>query len=80
MADIRVRVGQQSAIKVVSSLAGEVGGTLGNLSDVNVTNAQNGMLLVYNEITGKWEGTLELTPGNTQNLEINGGNFWWQVS
>jgi len=75
MADIRVRVGQQSAIKVVSSLAGEVGGTLGNLSDVNVTNAQNGMLLVYNEITGKWEGTLELTPGNTQNLEINGGNF-----
>lgn len=75
MADIRVRVGQQPAIKVVSSLAGEVGGTLGNLSDVNVTNPQNGMVLVYNGTTGKWDATLELTPGNTQNLEINGGNF-----
>lgn len=75
MADIRVRVGQQPAIKVISSLAGEVSGTLANLSDVNVSSLQNGMLLVYNSVTGKWDGTLELTPGNTQNLDINGGNF-----
>jgi hypothetical protein len=75
MADIKVRVGQQNAIKVVSSLAGEVGGTLGNLSDVNITNPTNGMVLVYNGLTGKWDATLELTPGVTQNLDINGGSF-----
>ena len=67
MADIRVRVGQQAelgvrigqqpAVKVVSSLAGDVGGTLGNLSDVNVTNPSNGMVLVYNGSTGKWDAT-----------------------
>jgi len=75
MADVRVRVGQQPAIKVVSSLAGEVGGTLANLSDVNITNPSNGMVLVYNGSTGKWDATLELTPGVTQNLDINGGSF-----
>jgi hypothetical protein len=75
MADIKVRVGQQNAIKVVSSLAGEVGGTLANLSDVNISNPTNGMVLVYNGLTGKWDATLELTPGVTQNLDINGGSF-----
>jgi hypothetical protein len=75
MADIRVRVGQQPAIKVVSSLAGEVSGTLANLSDVNVSTLSNGMVLVYNGVTGKWDATLELTPGVTQNLDINGGSF-----
>jgi hypothetical protein len=75
MADIRVRVGQQPAIKVVSSLAGEVSGTLANLSDVNVSTLSNGMVLVYNGVTGKWDATLELTPGVAQNLDINGGSF-----
>jgi hypothetical protein len=75
MADIKVRVGQQNAIKVVSSLAGDVGGTLSNLSDVNIVNPANGMVLVYNGLTKKWDATLELTPGVTQNLDINGGSF-----
>lgn len=75
MADIRVRVGQQNAIKVVSSIAGDVGGTLAGLSDVNISSPQNGMLLVYNSTTQKWDATLELTPGITQNLDINGGSF-----
>ena len=75
MAEIKVRVGQQNAIKVTSSLAGNTAGTLGELSDVSITNPQNGMVLVYNSSTGKWTGTLELTPGATQNLDINGGNF-----
>lgn len=75
MADIRVRVGQQNAIKVVSSIAGDVGGTLAGLSDVNISSPQNGMLLVYNATTQKWDATLELTPGITQNLDINGGSF-----
>jgi hypothetical protein len=75
MADIKVRVGQQPAIKVISSLAGAQGLSLSELSDVNATNLQNGMVLVYNSATRKWDATLELTPGATQNLDINGGNF-----
>lgn len=75
MADIKVRVGSQNAIKVLSSFAGG-GGTLGGLSDVDISGGvQNGMVLVYNSTTSKWEATLELTPGATQNLDINGGNF-----
>ena len=75
MADIKVRVGQKNAIKVTSSLSGASAGSLGELSDVNVSNPQNGMVLVYNSTTGQWTGTLELTPGATQNLDINGGSF-----
>ena len=78
MGDFRVKVavGQQNAIKVVSSIAGDiVKGTLSTLSDVNAPTLSNGMVLVYNETTQKWDATLELTPGNTQNLDINGGSF-----
>ena len=75
MAEIKVRVGQQPAVKVISSLAGAQGLSLAELSDVNATNLQNGMVLVYNSATRKWDATLELTPGATQNLDSNGGNF-----
>ena len=75
MADIKVRVGSNEAIKVVSSLSGS-GGTLGALSDVDISGGlSNGMVLVYNSSTSKWEATLDLTPGSTQNLDINGGNW-----
>ena len=73
--NIKVRVGQQNAVKVVSSLAGNVSGSLSGLSDVEINNPQNGMILVYNATTAKWTGTLECTPGAVQNLDINGGNF-----
>ena len=75
MAEIKVRVGQQNAVKVVSSLAGAQGLSLSELSDVNATNLLNVMVLVYNSATSKWDATLSLTPGTTQNLDINGGNF-----
>jgi hypothetical protein len=75
MADIKVRVGQQNAVKVISSLAGAQGLSLAELSDVNASNLLNGMVLVYNGTTRKWDATLSLTPGNTQNLDINGGSF-----
>ena len=75
MAEIKVRVGQQNAIKVTSSLAGSGAGNLGELNDVSIQNQQNGMVLVYNSTTQKWTGTLECTPGATQNLDINGGSF-----
>ena len=75
MADIKVRVGSQNAIKVLSSFSGG-GGTLGGLSDIDISGGvSNGMVLVYNASSSKWEATLELTPGNTQNLNINGGSF-----
>ena len=51
MAEIKVRVGQKNAIKVTSSLAGNQAGTIGELSDVNASNPQNGMVLVYNSTT-----------------------------
>ena len=38
MADIKVKVGQQNAIKVVSSLAGNVSGSLAGLSDIHASN------------------------------------------
>ena len=75
MADIKVKVGQQNAIKVVSSVAGASAGTLSGLNDMNIGNPTNGMVLVYNATTQKWDATLQLTPGATQNLDINGGSF-----
>jgi len=76
MADIKVRVGQQNSIKVLSSISGTSSGTLTGLSDINASGGLlNGMVLVYNSVTNKWDATLDLTPGNTQNLDINGGAF-----
>ena len=75
MADIKVRVGQKNATKVISSLAGSATLSLSELSDVNVINPQDGMVLVFNGVTKKFDATLELTPGAAQNLDINGGNF-----
>ena len=75
MADIKVRVGSQDAIKVLSSFSGGVG-TLGGLSDIDISGGlSDGMVLVYNASKSKWEATLELTPGSTQNLNINGGSW-----
>ena len=75
MADIKVRVGQQNATKVISSLAGAQTLSLTELSDVKASVLSNGMVLVYNGVTKKFDATLELTPGAAQNLDINGGNF-----
>ena len=75
MADIKIRVGQQNATKVISSLAGAQTLSLSELSDVNSSTLSNGMVLVYIGVTKKFDATLELTPGAAQNLDINGGNF-----
>ena len=75
MANIKVRVGQQNATKVISSLAGAQTLSLTELSDVNAGTLTDGMVLVFNGVTIKFDATLELTPGATQNLDINGGNF-----
>jgi len=73
MADIRVRVGSQNALKVLTSSGSRF---LSEMDDVSISGGLlNGMVLVYNSAISKWEATLDLTPGNTQNLDINGGNF-----
>ena len=75
MADIKVRVGSRNANKVISTISGG-GQTLGGLSDVDISGGlQDGMVLVFNAATSKFEATLELTPGASQNLNINGGSF-----
>ena len=75
MANIKVRVGQQNATKVISSLAGAQTLALTELADVNAGTLQDGMVLVFNGVTKKFDTPLELTPGASQNLDINGGNF-----
>ena len=75
MSEIKVRVGSNNANKVISTISGS-GGTLGGLSDVDISGGlETGMVLVFNAATSKFEATLELTPGATQNLNINGGSF-----
>ena len=75
MSEIKVRVGSRNANKVISSISGG-GDTLAGLSDVDISGGlENGMVLVFNAATSKFEATLELTPGATQNLNINGGSF-----
>ena len=75
MADIKVRVGSKTAIKVPATFGG-AGGTLAGLSAVDISGGiSNVMVLVYKASTSKFESTLELTPGTTQNLDINGGSF-----
>ena len=75
MSEIKVRVGARNANKVVSSISGG-GDTLVGLSDVDISGGlQNGMVLVFNAATSKFEATDQLTPGATQNLNINGGSF-----
>ena len=75
MSEIKVRVGSQNANKVISSLSGG-GDSLAQLSDVDISGGlQDGMVLVFNATTSKFEAPSELTPGATQNLNINGGSF-----
>ena len=75
MPDIRVRVGQQNRLKVVSAISGSSAASIAELSDMNISSPTDGMVLVYNASTNKWDATLDLTPGTSQNLDINGGSF-----
>ena len=75
MSEIKVRVGSRNANKVIYTISGG-GQTLGGLSDVDISGGlQDGMVLVFNAATSKFEATIDLTPGATQNLNINGGSF-----
>ena len=77
MADITVRVpsATDNVVKVPSTYTAGGTGTLAGMTDVSIGTLQNGMVLVYNATIGKWEASMELTPGTDQNLDINGGSF-----
>lgn len=72
MPDIKVRVGSENKIRVIPSVGAA---TLGALNDVDISTVGNGYVLVYDSNTQKWTATNILTPGEEQNLIINGGNF-----
>ena len=78
MTNYSVRLGSTNAIKVRSTslIAGDTN-SLGSLSDIDiVTNGlSDGMVLVYNASTGKWQSTSEITAGASRNMTINGGVF-----
>jgi len=75
MPDINIRVGQKSATKVATTSTGTTGGTLAGLTDTDTAAVSNGSVLVYDSNTSAWVATNTLTPGNTRNLDINGGTF-----
>jgi hypothetical protein len=72
MTQVNSRLGSQNTIKVIPSIGAA---TIGALRDVDTSNLGNGYVLVYDSATKKWVATDQLTPGETQNLIINGGNF-----
>ena len=72
MAQINSRLGSQNAIKVIPSIGSA---TIGALRDVDVSNLGNGYVLVYDANLKNWVATNQLTPGQTQNLTVDGGNF-----
>lgn len=72
MSDIKVRVGTENKIRVIPTIGSA---TLGGLTDIDISNLGNGYILVYDGNTQKWTATNLLTPGEEQNLIINGGNF-----
>jgi hypothetical protein len=53
MADIKVRVGSQNAIKVISTTEAKL--KLDGLLDVDVAGATDGMVLFYNQSNSRWE-------------------------
>ena len=73
--ETKIRIGQQGATKVSSTFSGATSGTLASLSDTDVQAVSNGSVLVYDSNTSQWVATNTLTPGNTRNLDVNGGTF-----
>jgi len=51
---VQVRIGQQNAIKVVSSSLSS-SGNLANINDIDASNRENLSILMYNNTTGKYE-------------------------
>ena len=87
MSNITVRIGAQTATKVLS--AGSIPTLFTKLFDVDATVLENGAIAVYNSSTQKFvaQRTLNLDSLVVQNININGdvtiteidgGTYWWQ--
>jgi hypothetical protein len=71
MADIKVRLGSENSVKVISSVAGDT--TLSDLRDVDFSGGLiNGMLLQYSSTAQKWGGSLNIIPNS---IDINQGTI-----
>jgi|TARA_B000000532_G_scaffold69605_1_gene55344 hypothetical protein len=71
----RLRFGDQSVPKVTRVATGGGGGTIGGMSDVDLTDAsqgglQDGALLVYDSTNTRFVATNVLN-----NITVNGGSF-----
>ena len=71
----RLRFGDQSVPKVTRVAAGGGGGSLGGMSDVDLTDSSqgglaNGSVLVYDATNTKFGATNVLN-----NITVNGGSF-----
>lgn len=68
------RIGSQNVIRVLTNAVSPPT-KLADLTDVDITQLENGSVLVYDSTTQKFVVTLNLTPTETQNLVINGGLY-----
>ena len=71
----RLRFGDQSVPKVTRGATGGGGGTIGGMSDVDLTDVsqgglQDGALLVYDSTNTRFVATNVLN-----NITVNGGSF-----
>ena len=86
MSNIKVRIGAQSATRVLST--GSIPTLFTKLFDVNASNLQDGAIAVYNAATQKFitQRTLNLDSLIVKDLivdgesitEVDGGTYWWQ--
>jgi len=87
MSNIKVRIGAQTATRVLST--GSVPTLFTKLFDVDASVLENGAIAVYNASTQKFvtQRTLNLDSLVVENIKINGdvtiteidgGTYWWQ--
>lgn len=71
MANIKVRVGQQNAVKVLTTgaISGGGGGSLATLSDVVINALEDDQVLNYDAATQRWVNT------STVAADVDGGVF-----
>jgi len=73
MTRVKVRVGQQPAVKVLTTGTtggGGSGGSLETLSDTNISNKVNGQILVYQSSSGRW-----INSSTVSELNVDGGVY-----
>jgi hypothetical protein len=69
MANVKVRVGQQPAVKVLTSGTISAVPSLGSLTDVSISDIQDGQVIAYESSSGLWKNTSQL------NINIDGGVY-----